>query len=364
MVNLGEPELLFRRFEQGALTTGGARAEFELFVLDLVKVQHPTANTIKGKGGNDWGIDTLVGNLSQGRLAIWQCKFFLKWDDSKPQQQVRDSFKSAFKHGNDNRYTIASWTLCVPGVLSGDQQLWFDRWAARKKRETGVDIKLWNGYDLRHRLLQEDNREVRAEYFPDTLAPREVAAIVRPIHDIAEIDDPSRFDDALFVRQLVEAGEVETDIARGLYYATDALVRDYEAKADSSAIAALKDLHMDAHRLWTQRFNAEHSTANTDGRIPGLHGRVMSDMETRPDPVGMPMQLRGAHKMGAVHRLVEDEKAGWVTHWRQVASAHRSERTATGTILAEETVAAAQKAATVGVSVADGASQLLEGGEG
>lgn len=361
-MNLAEPELLFRRFEQGALTTGGARAEFELFVLDLVKVEHPGANTIKGKGGNDWGIDTLVGSLFQGRLAIWQCKFFLKWDDSSPQQQVRDSFKSVVKHATSNGYTIASWTLCVPGVLSGDQQLWFDGWAARQKRATGIDIKVWNGYDLRHRLLWEDNRVVRAEYFPDTLAPDEAAAIARPVHDIAETDDLSRFDDALFVRQLVEAGEVETDVARGLYFATDALVRDYEAKTDAGAIAALKDLHLDAHRLWEQRFNAEHSTADAAGRIPGLHGRVMSDVETRPDPVGLQVQLRGAHKMGAVHRLVEDEKAGWVTHWRQVASTQRSERTA-GKILADQGVTAAEKDDKVGVEVTEGATQSSGGGQ-
>lgn len=363
-MNLAEPELLFRRFEQNALTAAGARAEFELFVLDLVKVEHPAANTIKGKGGNDWGIDTLVGSLNRGRLAIWQCKFLLRWDNATPQQQVRDSFKSVVWHADTMGYTVASWTLCVPGVLSGDQQRWFDGWAARQKRATGVDIKLWNGYDLRHRLLWEDNRVVRAEYFPDTSAPADSATVAWPVHDIAETDDISRFDDALFVRQLLEAGEVETDVARGLFYATDALVRDYEAKADTGAIAALKEMHLDAHRLWERRFNAEHSTADASGRIPGLHGRVMSDVETRPDPVGMKVGLRGAHKMGAVHRLVEHEKAGWVTHWRQVLSAHRRERTVASTILLDETVAALENSASVGADLAEGASQGGDRGEG
>lgn len=40
---------------QGALTVGGARAEFELFVLDLVKAQMPEVGTVRGKGGRDWG---------------------------------------------------------------------------------------------------------------------------------------------------------------------------------------------------------------------------------------------------------------------------------------------------------------------
>ncbi len=49
-VNLAEPELLFARFQQGALTVGGARAEFELFVLDLVKAQMPEAGNSPWKG--------------------------------------------------------------------------------------------------------------------------------------------------------------------------------------------------------------------------------------------------------------------------------------------------------------------------
>jgi hypothetical protein len=41
-MNLGEPELLFARFQHGARTVSGTRSECELFVLDLVKVQAAT----------------------------------------------------------------------------------------------------------------------------------------------------------------------------------------------------------------------------------------------------------------------------------------------------------------------------------
>lgn len=326
-MNLAEPQLLFARFQQDALTVGGARAQFELFVLDLVKMEHPTANTVAGKGGRDWGIDTLVGSLSGGRLAIWQCKFVPVWEDDGPRGQVRDSFKSALDHATANGYTIATWTLCVPCALAPAEQQWFDTWAAGRKRTTGVEVTITNGVDLRHKLLFEDNRYVRAEYFPDTLAAGEAAVLLQPVHDIEETADLEQFDDALFVRQLHEAGEAETDSARGLFYATDALVRDYEAKADAAALAALHELHVDAHRIWEQRFNSEAPAAGQDGRIVGLHGRVMNDVEARPDPVGMRVRLRGAHRMGAVHRLVEDEKAGWVTHWRAIARTHRAIKT-------------------------------------
>lgn len=366
-MQLAEPELLFARFTQDALTVSGARAQFELFVLDLVKMEHPTANTVKGKGGRDWGIDTLVGSLSGGRLAIWQCKYVPAWEDDSPRGQVRTSFKSAIDHAAEHRYTIATWTLCVPCALAPAEQRWFDGWASRQKRETGIEIAISNGYELRHKLLFEDNKPVRAEYFPETLPPGEAVALLEQVHDIDETADLAQFDGALFVRQLHEAGEAETDSARGLFFATDALVRDYEAKADASALAALRELHVDAHRIWEARFNAEASDAAGDGRIPGLHGRVMNDVEGRPDPVGMRVRLRGAHRMGAVHRLVEDEKAGWVAHWRDVVVAHRS--TVPSANVASDLLDDSADAATVGVDavpsvVGSGDSSPVQRGEG
>lgn len=350
-MQLAEPELLFARFTQGALTVSGARAQFELFVLDLVKVEHPTANTVKGKGGRDWGIDTLVGSLSGGRLAIWQCKYVPAWEDDGPRGQVRDSFKSAVDHATEHKYTIATWTLCVPCALAPVEQKWFDGWASRQKRDTGIEIAISNGYDLRHKLLFEDNKPVRAEYFPDTLPSGEATALLERVHNIDETADLAQFDGALFVKQLHEAGEAETDSARGLFFATDALVRDYEAKADAAALAALRELHVDAHRIWEQRFNAESPNAGGDGRIPGLHGRVMNDVEGRPDPAGMRVKLRGAHRMGAVHRLVEDEKAGWVIHWRDVVKAHRSTGSSAGVV--PELVENPVIAVTVGAPASD-----------
>lgn len=315
-MNLAEPELLFARFHQGALTAGGARAEFELFVLDLVKAQMPEAGTVRGKGGRDWGIDVLVGAFSSGKLAIWQCKFVLEWSDKSPQGEIRASFNSAVKHALENGYTIASWTLVVPCGLAPDQRKWFEGWATRQRQVHRIKIDLSDGFDLRHQLLREDVVHVRREYFPDTVSPAEP----RQVEGVAETDDLAQYDDALFVRQLTEAGETETDAARGLFYATDALVRDFEAKRDHAAVEALKELHLDAHQVWSHGFAAERPSAQPDGRMPALHRSVMDAAGARPDPSGL--ALRPVHKMGAVHRLVEGSRAGWVTHWREVAAAH------------------------------------------
>ncbi|MFG1625458.1 hypothetical protein [Kribbella sp. NPDC049227] len=341
---LAEPALLFGRFEQDSLTKGGARERFQMLVSDLVKVQHPLASTVEGSGGRDWGIDTYVGQLSPGdEIFVWQSKFILEWLDKTPQGQIRDSFKQIIKQAELNGFTLRSWTLCVPCDLPPDQQKWFDGWSAKMRRDHGVRVSLWNGTELRHQLMREDAHHVRAEYLPHTVPPTLTGVeSAQPTAPVLTTDDYQQFDSALFVRQLEAAGHGETDAARGLFFATEALFRDYTAKGDLSALAALEELHLDIHSIWESSFNSESHSADANGRMARLFALVMSGAEASPDPEQL--RLRPVHKKGAVHRLVEAARAGWVTHWRQIALEHQG---------AEEDIAAtAGETATAPVAAA------------
>jgi hypothetical protein len=325
-VTLPAPSLLFGRFEQDAGTKGGAREYFQMLVTDLVKVQFPLASAVEGPGGRDWGIDTFVGTLNGGGLFVWQSKFVLEWNDADPQGPVRTSFKQIVKEANDHGFTVRGWTLCVPCDLSPEQQRWFDGWAGRVRRANGLEtVSLWNGTELRHQLMREDARHVRAEYFPHTIV--QTVGLGHspepPMAPFLTTDDHGQFDGALFVRQLQAAGHQETDAARGLFYATEALFRDYTAKGDAKSLAALEELHLDIHSVWETHFNSESASADERGRMPRLHSLVMASAETRPDPAEL--RLRPVHKKGAAHRLVEAERAGWVSDWRQVVSEQRAE---------------------------------------
>lgn len=321
-MTLPEPALMFARFAQDAETMAGARVQFQMLVTDLVKVQQPTASAVEGPGGRDWGLDTFLGVLN-GRVFVWQSKFVLEWTDSAPQGQVRASFNQLMEETKRRGFTVVAWTLCVPCDLSPDQQRWFDGWARRMRSKHGVEIKLWNGTELRHQLMREDARHVRAEYFPHTVAAASVHSAERPAEPVATTEDHAQFDSALFVRQLEVAGYEENDAARGLFFATEALFRDYSAKGDDHALAALEELHLDIHDVWEQAFNSERESADENGRMPRLVGLVMEQAGLRPDPAHL--RLRPVHKKGAAHRLVEAERAGWVTHWREVAHQHRAE---------------------------------------
>lgn len=314
---LPEPPQLFARFDSDNNSDGAARERFEQFVSDLIAVQHLDASTVAASNHTDWGIDTFVGNLGDGDVRVWQSKYFRVWQDTGPQNNVRKSFVSAQGKALEHGYRIVEWTLVVPAILHPAQMKWFHGWASRTQRRTEVRIGLWTGDKLRQRLMSAEAVDVRREYFPHTLdAPSTADAVAT----VAMADDYSMFEDALFVRQMHAAGYIETGAARGMFFATDALRRDLQAKRAPDALQALRTVQLSVQGAWETRFNEHAPTADAGGLMPKLYGSVLADAAMVPDAPGL--RLQHAHKQGAAHILVEEQKAGWVKHWRDVAVGH------------------------------------------
>jgi hypothetical protein len=286
-----------------------------LLVTDLVKLEHPTADEVAAAGGQDWGIDTFVGSFDD-TVTVWQSKFFLEWSGETQRKQLRESFKQIVGKAAENKIKLDAWTLCIPCTLSPDERKWFDTWAAKQRREHSITVRIWGGMDLRHKLMRADAADVLRSYF-------ETGTGEPTVEELQVTEDLGEFDDALFVRQLLEAGHVETDAARGLFFAADALFRDIAARGDDAALQGMKELHLEVHNIWEQRFNKALTTADTDGRMVGLVEEVVREAGGIADPAGV--TLRPAHRRGVAHRLVEDARAGWVTHWRDVAAAHATD---------------------------------------
>lgn len=318
--------ILFHQLRMIAGSDQGARETFQAFVFDLVHVLYPAVNTIAGPGGFDWGIDTYFGRLDDS-VSVWQAKFFPEWEGETQRKQVRDSFKELVKQAGDNDFKVDAWTLCVPCILPPLEQKWFDDWVTRNKKY-GVRMNIWNGDALRSLLGTPDAYHLFGQYFQAHIA-------AEPAEALATTDDISGLDEALFVRQLEEAGHFENDAAKGLFFAAEALVRDISARGNPIAIAALKELHLEIQSRWESRFNSLAANADNDGRMAGLIDGTLEDAATMSDPIGI--TLRPAHRKGATHRLVEDKRAGWVTHWREVASAHDLEHA--GEVVASQVAA-------------------------
>ncbi len=312
MEELPAPDVLFRRFLEDSKSYSGARARFQLLVTDLVSVQISAASEVSLPSGSDWGIDTYVGPLNE-RIAVWQSKFFIEWGKSQ-RNQIRDSFNEVMKKADEEGFDVAAWTLCVPSVLPPAEQKWFDGWSARMRRKhEGLVIELKNGVRLRRELMQPDAAWVRNLYFPK-VSEGAAPVLVRIPKDLTPLEG------ALFVKQLQAAGHDETDAAKGFFFAAEAMARDVESRGVLSEISALNEVELEIHGAWESTFNSKKDDADDDGRIRGLVDSVTSAASSFAATPGLP--LRPAHRRGLAHRLVEHTKAGWVLHWRGIASEH------------------------------------------
>ena len=308
---LPDHKALFVRFLTDSGDDAAARTRFQRLVTDLVMVRLPGASEVAFPGGGDWGIDTYVGNLDAD-IVVWQSKFFTSWGKTQ-QGEIRDSFKQVREKAVEQGFTASAWTLCVPSVLPPDQQKWFDNWSKKQSRETGIRIELWNGAQIRAALQQPDANHLRLLYFPEHgPAGNDVP--------VAALADPAVLSDALFVVQLETAGHAETDAAKGFFFAAEAMARDVAGRGVTAEISALTEAELEAHGIWERTFNAKSASASEHDRMVGLVDDVNTDVANLPATADL--RLRPAHRRGLVHRLVEGARAGWVTHWRDVAAAH------------------------------------------
>jgi hypothetical protein len=149
----------------------------------LVRVLRPGARTIAADPG-DWGIDVAVG-LLHDTVAIWQSKYFHPVVRLSHRSQIVESFASALRHAQANRYRLDEWTLCVPAAMNPRTAQWWDAWRQAQEAETGVSILLWDENELRALLRMPAAIDVRRHYFaPRYQLPAAVAEPELPNHDL------------------------------------------------------------------------------------------------------------------------------------------------------------------------------------
>lgn len=312
------PVALFADFSVRAGGHEAARAKFQLLVADLVGTKYGSVREVSGPGGYDWGIDAYVGDFN-GTITVWQAKFFPSWDvkrsggpEPSQRKQVRASFNELMAKAKEKGFRVDQWTLCVACDLPPEEQSWFDNWKATNQRKHKVRIDIETASGMRRWLRKPDSDEIADRYFRD--------ATITGLEPIRELSDPAMLSQALFVRQLEEAGHTETDSARALFFAAEALVRSLRERGESGQLEGLRELQYELHALWEQHFNAAQPDADEVGRLEGLIERVLALAAGTPDP--QELQLRPAHRRGLVHRLVDEARAGWVLHWRDIAASH------------------------------------------
>ncbi|WP_235498257.1 hypothetical protein [Frankia sp. R43] len=154
----------FRAHELNTGSAAGARADFEQMVAQLVDVFYPGARQVSANPG-DGGIDVFHGRLD-GRIIVWQSKYFMPQVVRSHRDQIRESFASAQKDARAHGYVIDEWILCVPSSMDHPTTLWWDGWRRAQEAETSTRIDIWDETGLRSRLAQPAAGAVLAAYYP------------------------------------------------------------------------------------------------------------------------------------------------------------------------------------------------------
>jgi hypothetical protein len=307
------------RFRLGS--DDAARVDFHRMLTALIQVQYRAATEVRANPG-DWGIDTFVGSLVD-KVNIWQSKYFYGGLGKSQQAQVRESLKSAMSHAQKHAYTVETWTLCVPCELDGPERKWWDgRIKAWKRAYPGVVFELWDAPKLRGLLMSPDADHVLHEFYGPSRewTPSEKA----PSAAVVPLPAGEDYQGALFVAQLAAAGLREINSQKVAFFNAEILARDVVNRGVPEERNALLELDYSVWELWEQ--HAESATAATDiheeTQARDLFRAVMEAVRRLPTPGQLP--VRAVHSAGMMHRVVDTRRAGWVSHWRDVAAAHTS----------------------------------------
>jgi hypothetical protein len=313
----GEPPINFAAHQIRAGNVSGAREDFQQMLSMLVAAVHPGARLVAANPG-DWGIDVLVGELS-GLVVVWQAKYFWPMVTRPKQADIRSSFANAVYRAGTEGYRIRCWVLCVPSSMDAETTRWWDRWRARKQRETGIMIELWHETTLRTMLISPDAAHVRRHFY-DPYVPAGAARRQRsPVRELPDHEVP-RLDDALFVRQLREAGYVEVSAAKREFFNAELLVREVIDKGLPEELDALSACDAIVHAIWESHFNEHVQRSHADARLPGLYTDVMREIRDAGRAFPMSLPATAVHWCGLLHRLVDQRRAGWVRQWREIAA--------------------------------------------
>ncbi|BFV56339.1 hypothetical protein KCMC57_up14430 [Kitasatospora sp. CMC57] len=317
-VAAGVPPISFQVHDARTGGLGGAREDFEKMIAELAAATRPGVRMIAANPG-DWGIDAFGGNLG-GAIAVWQSKYFYPVTEAGHQQKIRESFASALKAAKTQGHTVEMWVLCIPSSMDGPTAKWWDSWKMKQERDYGLVIELWDETALRIALHSPEGDSVRRAYYePFTPVPQQEQGHEQ-LRLVLEVEEQraTELEAALFVRQMTAAGHVELDSAKRQFFNADLVAREIAHKAVPAELAALSSTDATLHGLWEMHFN----DCTAEGVLTALHSRVWRDVRAEHERLPKVLRLEVVHAWGLVHRLVDNRKAGWVKHWREIATAH------------------------------------------
>ncbi len=131
------------------------KERFEDLCKRILIAENSEIKTIDGSGG-DQGVDSFEG-IFNGKIKVYQFKFFLKRLNSSRKTQIKKSLKKA-----KEKHKLKEWILCLPMEFSPAEEKWFQN---IKKEHKGINIACWNIHRLTYFI--QKHKPIRVEFFKE-----------------------------------------------------------------------------------------------------------------------------------------------------------------------------------------------------
>lgn len=296
-----------------------ATERFAALAADVVEIIHREIHSVFVDEAM-WGPGVYVGELGSGKKArVWQSSLRVLDFATAARAEVAVLLDSALAVAERLGYQLKSWTLVIPADLDPAGQKAWNSWANAQKRNTGVTVDLWPARYLRRRLLSPEGVAISQLHLDAASAPAP--------RTVQELADVSRYDNTLFVRQLLEADIPETFAAKAAFFNAEILNRDVADKSAASELELLREWRMHVHATWSDVFN-EACQISKEHVPPGVLKAVSDSIREDRAAYSSRMNASTIHGVGIMHQAVEAGDAGWVRDWRRVADEHNQGRSA------------------------------------
>lgn len=303
-----EREFKYLRDKHGE---AGARDIFEKICIELFQSKFKDTHGVRVTRG-DGGIDIFVGDFDK-EIDVYQCKYFVDGVGKSQEQQIKESYKSVI---NTDKYKAKSWFLCLPCILSIEEQKWWSSWKTSSFSADGIPITLYDGSylitelkkaELYDREFDDDIRnslDKILEYI-NVEKQRIYDEIIYSINDFDDVD----YDECIFIKKLQSANITDTNSCKNEFFNAEIAKSAIESKGVEAELKVYKQLKQKIQSMWGTQYRLYANETDGNNLLAQTYLRIEDSDTTTLKSLN---EVNLIAKKGVLHQLANECSVGWI----------------------------------------------------
>lgn len=236
-----------------------ARKYFEQFVFEFIRIKYDYRSSVKQirEAPGDWGIDVICGDFYDQNI-IWQCKFFIDKIDKTQQGQIRKSYESLLKKSKEKRFKICRWILCIPIILSAQEEKWWNGWKKKMENKNSIPIEYLTLSHFREKHKDHEFQNLLRKYFLN-------GDILVPDPEVSEDILEELYEDWNFIKH-INKSDITADLIniKRMFYIAEFFETDIMQKKSNHEISQLNTIYHELFTIWENFHNIVYSSREDD----------------------------------------------------------------------------------------------------